>query len=967
VRRPGNPKGGTTQRALGTQTPAPAPARAPAPPAADPTRRSVVVLSDEARHYLRPRTAADLDAETEAAKKRRGKTLAEVERVGGFVAATEAIAGGTDTRIVAYDLGNLLLTRPEEERARCLAIAERAWPNAPFQLRCKLLDCFPRRADWAAAIARDFLALGAPGDLRELLLPSLEEPDLVLGIHRKNAGPVGALANFVVNVGERSVPVLDALLDRAEYPNEEKAVARALACVGTPEAAGTFAKYLRRKNVRPYATEFFSRFPHLADGALAELGDKKTQVGRLASDILTSVRRASATARVESSEQAPADEVPTILRVPPWELTGRPRKRLVVRDALEIPNEPLRLHWSERARRRYIARHFEELGRELPAAEIAKDVDDALAIHGEARLAEAADHLANAKGDRISFEVESPRIAARIARRALLDVDPTSGRDPLQCGRVLAYLERYPEASALGLMPFAVGAEGRERESAERGLRHLARRGHRELVRETARNYGGAVRDSVDEILAWDVRFDGPKKPPKMPGGYRVGELRAPRTKSGKVLPTSAVENLDRLLAATDPTLPLAGEDEIRAACDPRSLAEHAWDLARAWDIDGGKRSCRWMLHAVAHVGDDEVVRRLTPALKGEGIANMLGVIDTDAALAELVTILVRIRDVAKPRKYAAGARRAFSLIAARRGLEVDVLEDQFVPTCDVGADGSIALDLGTQRIRVTFDPRLSTVLVDQHGERVKSLPRTGVDPDRLAAVTTTLKDLEEDVSALAALRGPALERAMMDGRTWSRAAFDSVWIRHPLMVHMARGVVWERRARGVRCGTFRVTEDNSLADGHDRRVELEASDNVGVAHPARMSKEERGGWRSVFTDYLLIQPFDQLAREPPELSEAVLAKPALTAPCAADAITLQARIGDAGWVLYDDGSLYRARIARQGGGALVIPFEDGTFGLIDLARGRACAMRNGVEVRLDEVDDVVRCELARALHAAAT
>ena len=53
------------------------------------------------------------------------------------------------------------------------------------------------------------------------------------------------------------------------------------------------------------------------------------------------------------------------------------------------------------------------------------------------------------------------------------------------------------------------------------------------------------------------------------------------------------------------------GLDEIREACEARSLAEHVWDVAKAWDLNGAKKTHLWMLHAIGHFGDDEVVRRL--------------------------------------------------------------------------------------------------------------------------------------------------------------------------------------------------------------------------------------------------------------------------------------------------------------------------------------------------------------------
>ena len=49
------------------------------------------------------------------------------------------------------------------------------------------------------------------------------------------------------------------------------------------------------------------------------------------------------------------------------------------------------------------------------------------------------------------------------------------------------------------------------------------------------------------------------------------------------------------------------------------------------------------------------------------------------------------------------------------------------------------------------------------------------------------------------------------------------------------------------------------------------------------------------------------------------------------------------------------------------LPFEDGTFGVMRIEQKEAHigAVRNGRDVRFSDVDDVVRCELIRALTIA--
>jgi hypothetical protein len=73
-------------------------------------------------------------------------------------------------------------------------------------------------------------------------------------------------------------------------------------------------------------------------------------------------------------------------------------------------------------------------------------------------------------------------------------------------------------------------------------------------------------------------------------------------------------------------------------------------------------------------------------------------------------------------------------------------------------------------------------------------------------------------------------------------------------MRHISRSVVW--RAGNV---GFRIAQDGTFADADD--AAFVPVPPVTVAHPAEMTDEERVRWSSVFNDYLLIQPIEQLSR----------------------------------------------------------------------------------------------------------
>jgi hypothetical protein len=286
---------------------------------------------------------------------------------------------------------------------------------------------------------------------------------------------------------------------------------------------------------------------------------------------------------------------------------------------------------------------------------------------------------------------------------------------------------------------------------------------------------------------------------------------------------------------------------DVIAALDRRSVAELGWELARHWELRPRKRD-RWMIDSLVVLADEEIVRRTTPALKNARLYAVLGFIGTDAAAFELMTAIARLGPRARM------AEAAFEALAVRRGLGVGELEDALV----TALPGSIDLHYGARVVHVVFDANLQPNVVGPSGATLKALPDPGKndDPAKVRDAKRRFADLVEDVTVLSERRLAALERAMIDGRTWPYATWKSVWADHVLMAHIARGVVW-------RCGdrALRLAEDGSLAGDDDTVVPMTEGAQIGVMHPAELGPERVSRWSRILADYRLLQPFEQLAR----------------------------------------------------------------------------------------------------------
>ena len=78
---------------------------------------------------------------------------------------------------------------------------------------------------------------------------------------------------------------------------------------------------------------------------------------------------------------------------------------------------------------------------------------------------------------------------------------------------------------------------------------------------------------------------------------------------------------------------------------------------------------------------------------------------------------------------------------------------------------------------------------------------------------------------------------------------------------HDARALVWGVFAGDGLVTSFRIAEDDTLADATDLEVSLADSASIGVVHPIHLTPAEVTAWATVIADYEIAQPFPQIGR----------------------------------------------------------------------------------------------------------
>lgn len=744
-------------------------------------------------------------------------------------------------------------------------------------------------------------------------------PDFTLG--------VAVIATVAEGIGPAvSQSLADTLDGNHYYSDSVKLTADALAELPTDEAFLGLLAHADSKHVRPSLLEAMRRYPVRAVRLLAaEAGGRSAAASRSLQllrshvgahrELLTPVLDGLGPEVVEIVApllnpadliaDAPADALPAVLTAPPW---SRPRTTVKAKavTGLTVVSEPS-VEWLPEEQAAWAAtsswyttkrnngdlnEHIDVLrhgaaseglrpawvfvhGDEEVVAPLLASWDPTDLWDGEDTLKPIAARFGLAALPLLLRVV--PRQPGSLAPLLLPYVDVDVARSMANWAVRLkstattarSWFARHGVAAAPLLVPDAVGKAGAARRSAEQALTLIATVHGDDVVREAARTYGAEAAASVDGLLAADpLERALPAKMPVLPGWAEPSVLPQIVVRSGGALPVAATRHTLMMLALSKPGEVYPGIASLTETATADSLAEFAWALFEQWRLANMPAKESWALHALALLGDDETVRRLTPILRswpGEGAhhravegLDVLASIGSDVALLHLHGISQRV----KFKALKVRAQEKISEVAAGLGLTGEQLSDRLVPDFGLDTDGSTVVDYGTRSFTVGFDEQLRPYVLDGDGKRLKDLPKPGVRDDAELAPSERKRfmALKKDVRTIASDQVRRLEAAMVTGRSWTAQEFAELFVGHPLLRHLVRRLVWLSETDGAARTAFRVAEDRTFADAEDDVFDLPDDATVRLAHPLHLG-DELTAWSEVFADYEILQPFPQLGR----------------------------------------------------------------------------------------------------------
>jgi hypothetical protein len=369
------------------------------------------------------------------------------------------------------------------------------------------------------------------------------------------------------------------------------------------------------------------------------------------------------------------------------------------------------------------------------------------------------------------------------------------------------------------------------------------------------------LRSAVAEVLA--------QRPAKLPDWLRSSDL-PPLTIDGHRFNDEQLRAVLGALRKSTLDAPQPLVTALKQHLDRTLLDAFAWKLFELWQSAGGTTNHKWALLTLGLLGGDGCALKLTPLLRawpGESLhqravtgLECLRAVGTDTALMQLNSIAQKLKFKALRNK----ARQFMDDIAAARGLSRLQLEDRIVPDLDLDERGGRVFDFGPRQFWFVLGPDLKPLLRDEAGKLKGELPKPGAkdDVERANTAVAEWKVLKKQVRETIKAQAYRLEQAMISGRRWSASEFESLLVRHPLMINLVRRLLWgvyDRERKLVRA--FRVTEERDYADIHDNPSALDGAYAMGVAHPLHLPPDDRAAWGQVFGDYEIIAPFPQLGR----------------------------------------------------------------------------------------------------------
>lgn len=321
-------------------------------------------------------------------------------------------------------------------------------------------------------------------------------------------------------------------------------------------------------------------------------------------------------------------------------------------------------------------------------------------------------------------------------------------------------------------------------------------------------------------------------------------------------------------LHACDAIVPFIEEEEWQAMME---------ELFRYWQSDSAEANRRMLLLPYCFYGSEQQIAQLSPLIKSWSRASrkqlsrfvlkLLGIKSSPNALR----ILNEWMEISPNGTYRTTSWNAFRQAAIRKGMTVEELADQIIPTFGFNNSAEKEVSYGTRTFRVTLNPDFTLSVFDLEKQKVsKSLPAPTKHDDRKKAekAREELSTLNKVVKTQTKIQRKRLEQSLKNGRTWPRKIWQTIFIENPVMRYITTGLVWGVYKEGQLRKSFRYMENGKCITVDEKEFILSDDAIISLVHPVDLTSEILSGWKKQLDDLGITPLLPQLTAPVYYLSE---------------------------------------------------------------------------------------------------
>lgn len=481
--------------------------------------------------------------------------------------------------------------------------------------------------------------------------------------------------------------------------------------------------------------------------------------------------------------------------------------------------------------------------------------------------------------------VKAPEAAPYMLELWLSLKKPQLARQWLEDNPTLAIVGLIPVGAGMGHLPPVQVKPTELTKAAIEFLRSMKRKGYESTLRASlereAPDIANKVRALVLEPESSYIPFEQNTTPKWLKDGVaaikQLKRAKPPNWVSPTDLPAIIVGNhcLNEeqvnacLVALSYSTLnPQLLVQHLKAHANPQAMDAFVWSLFDRWLMEGAPFKEKWGMFALGLLGSDAIALKLTPLIRtwpGESQhpravlgLECLRTMGTDTALMQINGIAQKIKFKGLQQR----AQECIQAIACDRHLTPEQLEDRIIPDCGLDSQGHRVFDFGSRQFHFALGSDLKPLVRDDKNKLQSSLPKIGAKDDAVLATQATAdwKLMKKQIGEVVKIQSVRLEAAMVTERRWQVNEFQTLLQQHPLMTHLVQRLVWGGYdLDGELIATFRMAEDQTLADAADQEFDPTNIATVGIVHPLHLNPEVKANWGQTLSDYEIIPPFPQI------------------------------------------------------------------------------------------------------------